>query len=63
MNCRLAANCQLHIEQNHLKTQEINTLSYFIGLIASTFVVHYVNNIKIAFKKPRFIETIKTSLL
>ena len=33
VNCRLAASCQLHIKQNHLKTQEINTLFYFISLI------------------------------
>ena len=33
LNCRLAASCQLHIKQNHLKTQEINTLFYFISLI------------------------------
>ena len=33
VNCRLAASCQLHVKQNHLKTQEINTLFYFISLI------------------------------
>ena len=65
VNCRLAASCQLHIKQNHLKTQEINTLFYFISLIKLLICLLLCKQYKntVALKKLRFIETIKTSLL